>query len=129
MFPCARGLVFTALIAATLADCALVMSSVAVARADAFTTGALRGFVKDKTSGEAAAGATVVATSPALQGDQVVVADDSGGYYFTSLAPGIYTLTVSYNDVTYVRDNALVQVGKETGLPVLRRRALCPRLL
>jgi len=83
------------------------------AHADAFTTGSLRGVVKDKANGEPVTGATVVATSAALQGDQVVIADDTGSYYLTSLPPGIYTLTVYYNDVTYTRSNVLVQVGKE----------------
>ena len=51
------------------------------AHADTLTTGSIRGVVKDKTSGEAGVGATVVATSPALQGEQVVIADETGGYY------------------------------------------------
>jgi outer membrane receptor protein involved in Fe transport len=90
-----------------------VVGSDRAAQADAFTTGSLRGQVKDKASGEASVGATVVATSPALQGEQVVIADESGSYYLTSLPPGIYTLTVYYNDATFSRNNVLVQVGKE----------------
>src|ERR1700754_3204143 len=78
------------------------------AYADALTTGSIRGVVKDKTSGESGVGATVVATSPALQGEQVVIADETGGYYITSLPPGIYTLTVYYNDATFSRNNVLV---------------------
>jgi hypothetical protein len=83
------------------------------AYADAFTTGGVRGVVKDKSSGEASVGATVVATSPALQGEQVVIADETGGYYITSLPPGVYTLTVYYNDAKFSRQDVLVQVGKE----------------
>ena len=83
------------------------------AYADALTTGSIRGIVKDKASGEGSVGATVVATSPALQGEQVVIADESGGYYITSLPPGVYTITVYYNDTTFTRDNVLVQLGKE----------------
>lgn len=85
----------------------------AVAHADGFTTGAIRGVVKDKASGEPGVGATVVATSPALQGEQVVIADETGGYYITSLPPGVYTLTVYYNDTTFSRKDVLIQVGKE----------------
>ena len=82
--------------------------------ADASSTeGSLRGQVRDKGANEAAVGATVVATSPALQGEQVVITDDSGQYFITALPPGVYTLTVYYNDVTYSRGNVLVQVGKE----------------
>jgi outer membrane receptor protein involved in Fe transport len=84
-----------------------------VAYADAFTTGSLRGVVKDQATGGPAVGATVVATSAALQGEQVVVTDENGGYYITSLPPGMYTLTIYYNDTTSTRDNVLVQVGKE----------------
>jgi outer membrane receptor protein involved in Fe transport len=85
----------------------------AIAHADAFTTGSIRGVVKDKASGDPSVGATVVATSPALQGEQVVIADETGGYYITSLPPGVYTLTVYYNDATFSRSNVLIQVGKE----------------
>jgi hypothetical protein len=82
--------------------------------ADASSTeGSLRGQVRDKGANEAAVGATVVATSPALQGEQVVITDDTGQYFITALPPGVYTLTVYYNDVTYSRGNVLVQVGKE----------------
>jgi outer membrane receptor protein involved in Fe transport len=119
----ALNTVFTAFIAVGLADAALVIVSEAVARADAFTTGALRGVVKDKVGGEIvggeivggeiAVGATVVATSPALQGEQIAITDETGGYYLTALPPGIYTLTVYYSDVKYSRSEVLVQVGKE----------------
>jgi hypothetical protein len=64
------------------------------ASADSFTTGNVRGQVKDQATGQAAISATVVATSASLQGEQVVIADESGGYYLTALPPGIYTLTV-----------------------------------
>jgi len=77
------------------------------------TVGSLRGQVRDKANGEPAVGATVVATSPALQGEQVVLADESGLYFLTSLPPGSYTLTVYYNDGTFTRSNVIVQVGKE----------------
>lgn len=104
----------TAFIATGLAGGAIsLITSDDTAYADALTTGSLRGVVKDKETGEPTVGATVVATSTALQGEQVVIADDSGGYYLTSLPPGIYTLTVYYNDTTYSRSNVLVQVGKE----------------
>jgi outer membrane receptor protein involved in Fe transport len=102
-----------AFIATGLAGGAILLASDNAAYADALTTGSLRGIVKDKSSGDASVGATVVATSSALQGEQVVIADENGGYYVTSLPPGIYTLTVYYNDATFTRNNVLVQVGKE----------------
>ncbi|MFT3693072.1 MAG: TonB-dependent receptor [Kofleriaceae bacterium] len=84
-----------------------------VAHAQASGVGQLRGVVKDKGTNEAAIGATVVATSPALQGEQVVITDETGQYFITSLPAGVYTLTVYYNDATFARNNVLVQVGKE----------------
>ncbi|HEY0477674.1 MAG TPA: TonB-dependent receptor [Kofleriaceae bacterium] len=105
---------FSAVIAAALTVGVISMvGSDRVASADGFNTGSLRGVVKDKASNEASIGATVVATSPALQGEQVVIADENGAYYITSLPPGSYTLTVYYNDATFSRSNVLVQVGKE----------------
>jgi len=77
------------------------------------TVGSLRGLIRDKANGEPAVGATVVATSPALQGEQVVITDETGQYFVTSLSPGIYTLTVYYNDATFSRSNVLIQIGKE----------------
>src|SRR5262249_30693361 len=83
------------------------------AHADAFTTGSIRGVVKDKANGEASVGATVVATSPAMQREQVVITDENGSYYITSPPPGTYTITVYYNDTKYAQNNVLVQLGKE----------------
>ncbi|MGE3546915.1 MAG: TonB-dependent receptor, partial [Kofleriaceae bacterium] len=78
------------------------------------TVGSLRGTIRDKGSNnEPAVGATVVATSPALQGEQVVITEDGGQYFLSSLPPGLYVLTVYYNDATFSRGNVLIQVGKE----------------
>jgi hypothetical protein len=77
------------------------------------TVGSLRGVLKDKSTGEAAIGATVVATSPALVGEQVVITDETGQYFINSLPPGIYTLTIYYNNQPFSRPNVLVQLGKE----------------
>jgi len=84
-----------------------------VAHAQASSVGQVRGVVKDKGTNEVAVGATVVATSPSLQGEQVVITDENGQYFVTALPAGMYTLTVYYNDSTYARNNVLVQVGKE----------------
>jgi hypothetical protein len=48
--------------------------------------------------GDPAIGATVVATSPALQGEQVVITDEYGLYKITGLPPGPYALIVYYNN-------------------------------
>src|SRR4051812_36181704 len=77
------------------------------------TVGSLRGQIRDKATGESAVGATVVATSPSLQGEQVVITEEGGSYFITALPPGLYVLTVYYNDSTFSRGNVLIQVGKE----------------
>ncbi len=105
------------LMAAALGSLAVVGSALVedhAARAQgSATVGSLRGLVRDKSTGETAPGATVVATSPALQGEQVVITDETGQYFITSLPPGIYALTVYYNEATFSKGNVLVQVGKE----------------
>jgi hypothetical protein len=105
------------LMAAVLGSLAVTGSAVfegRTARAQgSATVGSLRGTVKDKSNGEPAAGATVIATSPALQGDQWAIVDESGQYFLTSLPPGVYTLTVLYTEVSFSRSNILVQIGKE----------------
>ena len=77
------------------------------------SVGSLRGQIRDKATGEAAVGATVVATSPSLQGEQVVITEEGGQYFITSLPPGNYILTVYYNDATFSRANVLIGIGKE----------------
>jgi outer membrane receptor protein involved in Fe transport len=83
------------------------------ASAQSSTSGAVRGAIKDKATGEALIGATVVATSTVLQGEQVVITDESGLYFIDNLPPGTYTLTVFYNDAKFSRGNVLIQVGKQ----------------
>ncbi len=90
----------------------LLGASDAMAQGSA-TIGNLRGQIRDKAAGGGAPGATVVATSPALVGEQVVLTDDNGLYYITSLPPGVYTLTVYYENKTFSRSNVLIQIGKE----------------
>ncbi|MBA3502386.1 MAG: TonB-dependent receptor, partial [Deltaproteobacteria bacterium] len=77
------------------------------------TVGAVRGVIRDKATGEPALGATVVATSPALVGEQVVLTEADGTYFMTALPPGLYTLTIYYENKTFSRGNVLVQLGKE----------------
>ena len=90
----------------------LVEQQTAYAQASG-TVGSLRGVIRDKATGEPAVGATVVATSPSLVGEQVVITEDGGQYFITALPPGNYILTVYYNDSTFSRGNVLIQVGKE----------------
>ena len=66
------------------------------AYAQSATTGAIRGVVRNAKTSEPLVGATVIATSPALQGNQSAVTDDNGEYLLTALPPGTYTVTTFY---------------------------------
>jgi hypothetical protein len=83
-----------------------------LAHAQDSTTGAVRGVIKDRATGEPVVGATVVATSTALQGTQTNITDGDGSYYLPNLPPGTYTLTVYHLDAQFSRKNVLVQLGK-----------------
>jgi len=57
-------------------------------------TGTLTGVVSDAATGKAVAGALVIATSPALQGEQTAITDAGGNYLITLLPPGRYKVAV-----------------------------------
>jgi len=77
------------------------------------TTGAVRGRILDKKTKEPVIGATVVATGPALQGQQAEITDETGGYNISNLPPGTYVLSVYYNDAQFSRPNVLIELGKQ----------------
>ncbi len=105
-------LISTGLVGASLIGPQLLLETDAAAQSS--TTGAVRGVIRDKGDGNApVAGAPVAATSPALQGSQLVITDDSGGFFIDSLPPGMYTLTVYWNNAEFTRGNVLIQVGKQ----------------
>ncbi|HUH04601.1 MAG TPA: carboxypeptidase-like regulatory domain-containing protein, partial [Kofleriaceae bacterium] len=82
------------------------------AMAQTSTTGAVRGVVKDASTGEPIVGATVVATSRALQGQQAEITDGSGSYTLANLPPGTYEVTVYFSDARFSRSNVLIRLGK-----------------
>jgi hypothetical protein len=94
------------------------VASSASAKADATAPGApgtgIRGVLREKKTNELMIGATVVASSPALQGEQVVITDDNGAFSIPNVPPGTYTLSIYYNDATYSRGNVIVQNGHAT---------------
>lgn len=105
-------LISTGLVGASLIGPQFLLESDAAAQSS--TTGAVRGIIRDKGDGNApVAGAPVAATSPALQGSQLVITDDDGGFFIDSLPPGMYTLTVYWNNAEFTRGNVLIQVGKQ----------------
>jgi len=66
-------------------------------------SGVIAGTLRDKQTGDPVVGATVVALSPALQGEQVVISGDTGLYEIVGLPAGRYTLTIYYNDYIFHR--------------------------
>ena len=61
--------------------------------AAAQSTGTIVGVVNDAATGKPVAGALVIATSKALQGEQTAVTDSRGQYTISALPPGDYRLT------------------------------------
>jgi hypothetical protein len=77
----------------------------------------LRGTIKDKATGEAAIGATVVATGPSIQGEQVVISDEHGQWGM-NVPAGTYELTIYYNNAPFSRSGIVVKKDKATQIAV-----------
>ncbi|WP_242344722.1 TonB-dependent receptor [Anaeromyxobacter terrae] len=73
-----------------IAPLALLFASIASAQ----TTGTVLGVVTDASTGKPVAGAVIIATSPALQGEQTAVTDNNGSFRLPLLPPGDYKLAV-----------------------------------
>ncbi len=67
---------------------ASVLASVSYAQGNSVITGT----VTDAATGKPVSDVVVTATSPALQGEEVVVTDSSGTYRISQLPPGTYTV-------------------------------------
>jgi outer membrane receptor protein involved in Fe transport len=98
--------------ASLLAAAGLLLGAIGIAQAQDSTTGAVRGLIRDQASGDAVIGATVVASSPSLQGTQATITDESGQYNIANLPPGDYQIVVYYADAQFSRTNVLIQLGK-----------------
>ena len=91
------------------------------------TTGAIQGVILDAKTGDSLPGVTVVATSPGTAA-QTALTDGDGSYKINELAPGDYTVTFYYLDITFVRK--AVRVGVQKVTPVFQRLAFaCPTTL
>ena len=89
---------------------ALCCAASAPAFAQGVQTGTIRGVVKDQ-QGLAVPGATITATSPALQGARTAVSDTTGLYSLTALPPGEYTLTFTLSGFGDVKQTATLPLG------------------
>ena len=73
-------------------------------------TGTMRGTVKDQ-QGLPIPGVTVTVTSPALQGQRVLVTGAEGGFTLQSLPPGVYQISFTLDGFTPVTQSATVPLG------------------
>ncbi len=80
-------------------------------------TGTLTGTVKT-TDGLAIAEATVVVTSPALQGERSVTTDVNGVYTIASLPPGTYTVRVAKDSLAPAALTAQLPLGATAAVDV-----------
>lgn len=89
----------------------------ATAAADPKTDGTITGTLIEKASKQPAVGATVVMTSPALTGEQVVISDEKG-FYSSPVPAGTYALTIYYNNKSFSRTNIVVKSGAKVPVNV-----------
>jgi Carboxypeptidase regulatory-like domain/TonB-dependent Receptor Plug Domain len=89
---------------------ALLVACSATSFAQGVQTGTIRGTVKDQ-QGLALPGATITATSPALQGGRTVVTDTDGTFLFRSIPPGSYSLKVEMSGMAPAQKTADVPLG------------------
>jgi Ca-activated chloride channel homolog len=78
----------------------VAVSSSGPASAQSAKTGAVRGVVRDRKTGEPLVGVTVVATGPSLPGTLSAITDEKGEYVITELPAGVYTISYFYADAT-----------------------------
>jgi Carboxypeptidase regulatory-like domain/TonB dependent receptor len=78
--------------------------------AQGLQTGILSGVVKDP-EGLPVPGATVIVTSPALQGTREVVTDAIGAYIIRGLPPGTYMVVFQFTGTTDVKQTIDVPLG------------------
>jgi Carboxypeptidase regulatory-like domain len=87
-------------------------------RAQVSNSGQISGTVFDP-SGKVIPHAQVIVTNPATHFTQTVTASASGGYVFSELQAGTYTVSVTATGfATIIFDSVVVQVAQTTDLPV-----------
>jgi hypothetical protein len=88
----------------------LLLACSATSLAQGVQTGTIRGTVKDQ-QGLALPGATITATSVALQGERTVVTDTDGNFLFRGIPPGTYNLKVEMSGMSPAQQKADVPLG------------------
>src|SRR4029079_8145818 len=90
--------------------CALLLACSATSFAQGVQTGTIRGTVKDQ-QGLALPGATITATSAALQGERTVGTDSDGIFLFRAIPPGTYRLKVEMSGMATAQKTTEVPLG------------------
>ena len=108
-------------LASTLAlTIAMILALPAWGHAQGVQTGVLSGVVSDPDN-LPLPGATVTATSPAMQGERTAVTDAIGAYIIRGLPPGIYTVKFEFAGTSAAEENVEVPLGGVAELnPTLR---------
>lgn len=95
----------------------LALSLLLAASASAQTTGAISGRIVDAQSNRPVAGATVVASSTALLGEESARTDTGGEFVIALLPPGAYTLFVQAEaHQAFTQEGVQVSAGRELRL-------------
>lgn len=95
---------------------ALLLLAPTMASAQDSTTGAVSGTVKDKGTGEALAGVTVVITSVTQGNDRNAITDGNGYFKVASLSPGYYAVSYIYGDIKAKMNDIKVSIGSTAKL-------------
>jgi hypothetical protein len=82
--------------------------------AAAATTGAIAGRVAGNPDGAPLGLATIVVSSPALDGEQTGYTDETGGYLVVELPPGEYDVHAIYGEAEATRARVPVRAGEVT---------------
>ena len=93
-----------------------LLGSVAVARAQSLTTGAIQGTVTDAATGEPLAGVTITATARGRADAQTALSDGDGRYKITELLPGGYDVAFQFDRSSALRRDVVVSVDTTTTL-------------
>jgi len=101
---------------------AIAFAAAAPVAAQGLQTGVLTGTVTSEDD-LSLPGATVVISSPALQGTREAVTDENGNYVLRGLPPGEYTVTFSLSGMADRTERTVVNLGRTTPLHVALRVA------
>ncbi len=94
----------------------VVMVIATSASAQSLTTGAIRGVVTDKATGEPLVGATVTATAAGRTDQQSAITESDGSYKVTDLLPGTYDVSFLYDTAKALQNGVQVEVDRTTSL-------------